>query len=175
MKPISNYGAMKLASEAQISAVAEERFDTANIFRFPNVVGVPATHGVILDFIKKIKSNAESLEVLGNGTQKKSYLHVNDLVSTMIHIADYKHKKNKVEIINIGCSDDGILVSDIAEIVRKITKSKKDISYGDTDRGWRGDVPRFSFDTSYLKSFGVPDFPSSREAVERAAIEIFKP
>ena len=55
-----------------------------------------------------------------------------------------------------------------------ITKSKKDISYGDTDRGWRGDVPRFSFDTSYLKSFGVPDFPSSREAVERAAIEIFK-
>ena len=72
--PISNYGAMKLASEAQISAACEGFLNRANIFRFPNVVGAPATHGVILDFINKLRLNKNELQVLGNGTQQKAYL-----------------------------------------------------------------------------------------------------
>ena len=62
------------------------------IFRFPNVVGTPATHGVILDFIKKLKQNPLELKVLGNGTQEKSYLHVDDLVAGMVF---FKRKKFK--------------------------------------------------------------------------------
>lgn len=78
--PISNYGAMKLASEAQISAAAESGTFIANLFRFPNVVGVPATHGVILDFVRKLLAAPAALDVLGDGSQQKSYLHVSDLV-----------------------------------------------------------------------------------------------
>ena len=70
LKPISNYGSMKLASEAALLSFLHKNKNILNIFRFPNVVGVPATHGVIFDFINKIKRNG-NLDVLGNGTQKK--------------------------------------------------------------------------------------------------------
>jgi len=69
--PISNYGAMKLASEAQASAAAESFLDRVNLFRFPNVVGIPATHGVILDFIIKLQKNRDFLSVLGEGLSKR--------------------------------------------------------------------------------------------------------
>ena len=58
------------------------------IFRFPNVVGTPATHGVILDFINKLIKNPNKLEVLGDGTQQKSYLHVSELISGMIYLSE---------------------------------------------------------------------------------------
>ena len=83
--PISNYGAMKLASEAIISAAIESHLKQAFIFRFPNVIGVPATHGVILDFVRKLKKTPNKLEVLGDGTQMKSYLHVEDLIDANIN------------------------------------------------------------------------------------------
>ena len=76
LMPISNYGAMKLASEAICFSAYESWLDDLRIFRFPNVVGTPATHGVILDFIEKLKNSPNSLSVLGNGSQEKSYLHV---------------------------------------------------------------------------------------------------
>ena len=78
--PISNYGAMKLASEAAISAAAENNLHRAFIFRFPNVIGIPATHGVMLDFVRKLKKTPDNLDVLGNGTQQKGYLHAEDLI-----------------------------------------------------------------------------------------------
>lgn len=70
--PISNYGAMKLASEAQLRAAKEAYIDRVSVFRFPNVIGVPATHGVILDFVRKLQATPDVLDVLGNGTQQKS-------------------------------------------------------------------------------------------------------
>ena len=79
LMPISNYGAMKLASEAICLAAKHEFLEKLMIYRFPNVVGTPATHGVIYDFVRKLKKDNRSLEVLGNGTQKKSYLHVKTL------------------------------------------------------------------------------------------------
>ena len=173
LKPISNYGAMKLASEAQICASAESFLSEANIFRFPNVVGTPATHGVILDFLKKLENTPLLLDVLGNGTQKKSYLHVEELVDAMIFISYKAIRKSSVEIINIGCSDNGIYVKDIAEIVRDISSPKADINYGDSNRGWLGDVPKFSYDISYLKSLGYEPKYSSKEAVKLAAENIF--
>ena len=81
--PISNYGAMKLASEAIITAAVEKFLRRALLFRFPNVVGLPATHGVILDFIRRLRSDPEHLDVLGDGSQRKAYLHVSELVDAM--------------------------------------------------------------------------------------------
>jgi UDP-glucose 4-epimerase len=83
--PISNYGAMKLASEALVTAAAEKFLARAILFRFPNVVGVPATHGVLLDFIRRLKADRRQLQVLGDGTQQKSYLHVSDLAHRRGH------------------------------------------------------------------------------------------
>ena len=84
--PISNYGAMKLASEAMITAAVEKFLGRALLFRFPNVVGLPATHGVILDFIRRLRSDPDHLDVLGDGSQRKSYLHVTELVEAMLFI-----------------------------------------------------------------------------------------
>ena len=109
---------------------------------------------------------------MGNGKQKKSYLHVSELISAMIHVSESDYRNSKVEIINIGCSDRGITVEEIAKIVKEITHSQKQIVFERTDRGWMGDVPRFSYDISYLHSFGWKSSISSREAILLAAKEI---
>lgn len=172
LKPISNYGAMKLASEAQICAAKEAFLDFANIFRFPNVVGTPGTHGIILDFKNKLQTEKYVLNVLGDGSQKKSYLHVSELISAMIYVSERVTDKKSAMIINIGCDDDGILVSDIASIVRDIVSPQATIVYGDDPRGWPGDVPKFSYDISRLKALGWSPKYTSREAVVKAAKEL---
>jgi UDP-glucose 4-epimerase len=115
LEPISNYGAMKLASEAQIRAAVEAYLPRADIFRFPNVIGVPATHGVIMDFMAKLRATPDRLDVLGDGTQQKAYLHVDDLVEAMLHIAA---QEGRYLVYNIGPTDDGVTVRWIAETVR---------------------------------------------------------
>lgn len=169
--PISNYGAMKLASEAQISAACESYLSRANIFRFPNVVGIPATHGVILDFVNKLKINREELAVLGNGTQKKAYLHVSDLVSAM-QLVTTKESLQKVLLVNIGPIDDGVTVKWIAEKVVERINPKARILYGVGSKGWTGDVPKFYYSTDRLKSFGWSPRLSSSESILRAIDEI---
>src|SRR5277367_972940 len=106
--PISNYGAMKLSSEAAISAAAESFLERAWIFRFPNVVGSRTTHGAIYDFIHKLKKNPAELEVLGDGKQKKPYFHVADLLDAMLFITD--NAKEKLNYFNIGATDKGTTV-----------------------------------------------------------------
>ena len=172
LKPISNYGAMKLASEAQICAARESYLDVANIFRFPNVVGVPATHGVILDFIKKLNDSPETLNILGDGSQKKSYLHVSELIDAMVFISSFAPDIHSARIVNVGCDDEGILVSDIAQIVIKLCAPSAKLQFGQSNRGWVGDVPKFSYDISFLKSLGWEPKLTSREAVEQACKEI---
>lgn len=167
--PISNYGAMKLASEAAISAAAESFIEQACIFRFPNVVGVPATHGVILDFVRKLKTNPDELEVLGNGTQRKSYLHLEDLIDAMIFI---QKKTTGLVLYNIGPRDDGATVAYIAErVVEKFVPGSK-IAYGESDRGWNGDVPKFRYDTEKLAKLGWIPRRTSQAAVCNAIDEI---
>jgi UDP-glucose 4-epimerase len=168
--PISNYGAMKLASEAQISAAAETFLERVNIFRFPNVVGVPATHGVILDFINKLHRTPDSLSVLGDGTQQKAYLHVSDLVDAMLMIAG--RDAAKLEPVNIGPVDDGVTVRWIAEQVITRVAPTADIAFGVGNKGWVGDVPRFNYSTDRLKSYGWQPKMGSQDAVTRAIDEI---
>lgn len=170
--PISNYGAMKLASEAQLSAASESFLRRVNIFRFPNVVGVPATHGVILDFVRKLRANPVQLEVLGDGTQQKSYLHVSDLVEAMLLIAEQPF--TGVLPVNIGPIDDGVTVKTIAEAVVAYVKPNATIVYGIGNKGWVGDVPRFVYSTAKLQSFGWKPRLGSHDAVLRAISEIAK-
>lgn len=169
--PISNYGAMKLASEALISAAAEAYLDKVCIFRFPNVVGIPATHGVIFDFVNKLKVNPANLEVLGNGTQQKSYLHASDLVSAMLTIVG-RNGDRKVNVVNVGPIDQGVTVKWIAEQVVKRVSPNAEILYGSGNKGWVGDVPKFNYSTDKLQSYGWKPRLGSDGAITRAVDEI---
>lgn len=168
--PISNYGAMKLASEAQISAAVESFLKRAIIFRFPNIVGVPATHGVILDFLERLHAHPSELQVLGNGGQKKIYLHVSDLIDAMLFL--FKYSKNRLGVFNIGPNDDGITVSEIAKIVVNSASPNANILYGNSDRGWVGDVPRFQYSTKLINGLGWKSMMNSKSAVIHATKEI---
>lgn len=170
LNPISNYGAMKLASEAQIRAAVESYLPRADIFRFPNVIGIPATHGVIFDFINKLKSSAGELSVLGDGTQKKPYLHVEDLVEAMLFIASKASDRHNV--FNIGPQDEGITVREIAEAVCSRVAPSASLQFGKEGRGWVGDVPRFCYSTDRLAGLGWTPTLSSQGAVSRAVDQI---
>jgi len=170
LMPISNYGAMKLSSEALISSSLESFLAKVCIYRFPNVVGIPATHGVILDFISKLKKDMSRLDVLGNGSQQKSYLHVSELVEAMLFIN--KNTDTGMNYYNIGPMDDGVFVSQIAEETCKVISPDAKIKYQETDRGWVGDVPRFYYSIDKLIDLGWKPKLSSLEAVQKAIKEI---
>jgi UDP-glucose 4-epimerase len=170
--PISNYGAMKLASEASISAAVEKFIERAYIFRFPNVVGVPATHGVIFDLINKLKQTPNELHVLGNGTQKKVYLHVDELIEAMLFI---KNKcTDRINYFNIGPNDDGCSVQYIAEQVLSSSFSDARIKYGIGNKGWSGDVPTFIYSIDKLSALGWSPKLDSKSAIQRAIKEIIE-
>ena len=170
LMPMSNYGAMKLSSEAIISASLEIFLEKVCIYRFPNIVGIPATHGVLLDFIKKLKKNKSVLEVLGNGTQTKAYLHVTDLVEGMIFIKN--NTANGLNYFNLGAIDDGVSVKQIAEEVIKFVSPNTKINYQNSDRGWVGDVPKFYYSVKKLKDLGWTPRMSSLEAIQKAVKEV---
>lgn len=168
--PISNYGAMKLASEAAISAAAESFLEKAYIFRFPNVIGTPATHGVMLDFIRKLKESPHNLPVLGDGTQQKCYLHVEELLDAMQFIRE--RSSEKVNYFNIGADDEGVTVKRIAEEVVAAVAPDASITYGEGNRGWVGDVPKFSYSIEKLRQLGWTPSIGSLEAVRLAVRQI---
>jgi UDP-glucose 4-epimerase len=169
--PISNYGAMKLASEAIASAATEASLEQVNIFRFPNVVGTPATHGVLLDFVRKLQATPDQLDVLGDGTQQKAYLHVSDLVDAMLTVVD-RTGGPKVLPINIGPVDAGVTVRWIAEqVVARVSPAAR-MAFGTGGRGWVGDVPRFRYSTARLQAMGWAPKLGSAAAIARAIDEI---
>lgn len=169
--PISNYGAMKLASEALISAAAESYLARANLFRFPNVVGAPATHGVILDFVNKLKFDANRLDVLGDGTQQKAYLHVSDLVEAMMFIRGARQLA-KIYPVNIGPVDDGVTVRFIAQSVVERVSPRASIHFGVGNKGWVGDVPKFQYSVERLREAGWSPNRNSADAVRYAIDQI---
>lgn len=165
--PVSNYGAMKLASEAAFTALAEASLDRLWIFRFPNVVGGRATHGVIYDFLNKLEKNPSELVVLGDGSQCKPYLFVDDLLSAMRLIVEMAEER--INCYNVGPDDEGVTVREIAELVVTKAAPGAKISYGEGNRGWIGDVPRFRYSIEKLKAIQwKPDFASSHQAISKA-------
>lgn len=169
MLPISNYGAMKLASEGCISAAAEAWLGRADIFRFPNVIGSRATHGALFDFVRRLRQNPSQLEVLGDGTQQKPYLHVGNLVEAMLFITD--NAQDKVNYFNVGPEDNVSVRTMAEEVVAQAAPGAK-IVYGTDNRGWVGDVPKFTYSTAKLRQLGWGAQKTSSEAVQVAVSEI---
>ena len=167
--PISNYGAMKLASEAAISAAVEAYLKRAWIFRFPNVVGSRSTHGVIYDFAQKLKKNAAELEVLGDGSQEKPYFHVSDLLEAMLFIVE--RAKEPLNCFNIGTADTVTTVHYIADAVVKRQSPGAKTRYTGGNKGWVGDVPKFNYSIEKLKKLGWSPRLTSNQAVDRAVEE----
>jgi UDP-glucose 4-epimerase len=138
--PISLYGASKLACEALITSYSHTFNMHSWIFRFANIVGDRGTHGIIVDFIEKLKGDAKHLEILGDGRQSKSYLHVTDCVDGILFAVD--HIADTVNIFNVG-SEDTIDATGIAGIVvEEMGLKDVEFSYTGGKRGWKGDVPR---------------------------------
>lgn len=167
LKPVSNYGAGKLASEAFISAFSSTYGIQTWITRFPNVVGERFTHGVIYDFIKKLRNNPEELEVLGNGEQCKPYVYVKDLVEAILYVID--HASEKYNVYMIG-SDSRTKVKEIAAMVIEEMELNAKIRYTGGDRGWVGDVPEFRYDLTKINKLGWTAPHNSNESV-RIAIQ----
>ena len=166
LKPVSMYGASKLACEGMITAFSHLYGFNNYIYRFANIVGQNLTHGVILDFAKKLKKNSKELEVLGNGKQRKSYLDVMDCIDGMLLV--YNKSNEKENIYNLSL-DDQISVSEIAEMVIKELSPNARIRYTGTESGWPGDVPNSYLSNKRISSLGFkPRYKTSREAVLHA-------
>lgn len=165
--PISLYGASKLGSEALITSWVGTFGLQAWLFRFANIVGARGTHGVIFDFIHKLRADPNRLEVLGNGRQEKSYMEVIDCASAMIHLVDSQDEP--VNYFNLGSSDT-CSVRRIAEIViEESGLPDVSIEYTGGDRGWAGDVPKAMLDPTRMNSAGFSVRYNSEGAVRHTA------
>lgn len=167
--PISSYGAMKLASEGIISAALERFLKRAWIFRFPNVVGPRATHGAIYDFLRKLQRDPNELEVLGDGTQEKPYLHVSELIDAMIVL--FQKTKQQLNYFNIAPDASATTVRYIAEAVVRAAAPEARIRYTGGSKGWIGDVTKFSYSIEKLKAAGWSPRMTSNQAVDLAIKE----
>jgi UDP-glucose 4-epimerase len=158
----SLYGASKLACEGLIAAYAESFGMKAWIFRFVSILGPRYTHGHVYDFYQQLMNDPKSLTVLGNGHQKKSYLHVSDCVRA-IHVSLEKSSK-PVNIINLGV--DGFC--EVRDSVGWITSEmgvNPEINYGTESKGWIGDNPLIHLNTQRILSLGWSPQYSIEEAV----------
>ena len=170
LEPISYYGAMKLASEAQIRAAVENFLPGASVFRFANIVGTPATHGVVLDFVRRLLDTPDQLVVRGDGTQRKPYLHVDELVDAMLFAV--AHADGRYNVFNVGPADAGVSVAAIAEIVVAAVAPGAAIRFGSERRGWVGDVPKVRLVTTKLAQLGWTARMDSEAAVRLAVGQI---
>ncbi len=148
--PISMYGAAKLAAEGIISAYGELFGFSYSIYRFANVVGNKQGHGVLVDFIEKLRNNSKELEVLGNGKQKKSYIDVGDCVEAMFS----SHKTGKNILLNLA-TDGQTSVSFIAKKLLEKLGSTARIRYTGTSKGWPGDIANTLLSNKKMKSMGI--------------------
>lgn len=163
MRPISTYGASKLACEALICSYCHMFEMHAAAFRFANVVGPRQTHGVGYDFISKLRCQPQTLQILGDGTQDKSYIYVDDVVAA-IRLVEKKHLSG-YDVYNVATLD-AVSVTEIADMAREITGAfQTAYSYTGGDRGWKGDVPLIRMDSKKIRAFGWDNQRTSRQAL----------
>jgi len=175
LEPISVYGGAKLAAEALISGYAHTFGFKALIFRLANIIGGRSNHGVIYDFVNKLLKNPEELQILGDGNQRKSYLHVGDTVEGMLKILEhFKGGAKTVDFYNLG-NEDWITVREIAEIVSDEMGLKPRFVFTGGDRGWKGDVRLMRLAIDKAKRAGWRPRLDSYEAVRRTVRELLSP
>ncbi len=167
---ISLYGAGKLACEGMISAYSHLFDMRACIYRFGNVVGGNMWHGVIYDFIQKLKNNPRELEILGDGKQEKNFFTVEDCIEGMLTVFN-KQEKN-CDVFNLG-TDTYTTVNGVADIVcEEMGLKNVEYKYSGGSRGWRGDAPYVHFNIDKVKKFGWSPKFTSDGAVRTAAIRL---
>jgi UDP-glucose 4-epimerase len=169
--PQSQYAASKLAAEGMVSAYCHSYGLHGWIFRFANIIGPGMTHGVIFDFLTKLRRDPTRLEVLGDGRQAKSYLWLDDCVAGLLLAAD--RAKETVNLFNLGTAD-RIPVATIAERVVAALGGKARIEYTGGPRGWVGDVPQQLLDTGRMQALGWKPRYTSLQAVD-ATIAALRP
>ncbi|HEX9568064.1 MAG TPA: NAD-dependent epimerase/dehydratase family protein [Rhodospirillales bacterium] len=165
MLPISTYGASKLASEAMISAYCHMFGMTGCAFRMGNVVGARQTHGVGLDFLTKLRANPRRLEILGDGRQSKSYIHVSDAIAAILHVE--QHCRKPFQAFNVATGD-AITVKEIADEAAAslgLDAAAVECRFTGGSRGWAGDVPVVRLDCRRIRDLGWRCRLGSRRAV----------
>jgi UDP-glucose 4-epimerase len=175
--PISTYGASKLACEAMIASYAYTYGMRGLILRLGNVVGARSNHGVVSDFLKKIKQHPDSLEVLGDGTQSKSYIHISDCISGIGTVVENFLKSDKrVDAYNVSTAD-RVSVRRIAEIVLEeagVTGQIRTTGGVDGGRGWMGDVKIMQLSNHRIRTLGWKGHYSSETAIRQATRELIR-
>ena len=171
LEPISEYGASKLADEGLISTYAHSYDFTAWVFRFANIVGPYQRGNVVPDFIEKLLDDSETLTILGDGRQEKSYMYVEDCVDAICHVVE--NADSTVNTYNLGTRTT-TSVTRIADVVSDVMGVTPDYEYTGGDRGWKGDVPRMRLSVEKLSALGwTPPTPSD-EAVRRATEQLYE-
>jgi UDP-glucose 4-epimerase len=149
----------------------------ARVFRFANVVGPKQTHGVGYDFVKRLKKNQCELRILGDGSQSKSYVYVDDILDAIFLVYEELNQKNSkfFDTYNVA-TDDYITVTEIANIaleVFNLLQNQVSFNYSGGDRGWKGDVPKVLLDVNKIKKLGWKANKNSHQAI-RCAISSMK-
>jgi UDP-glucose 4-epimerase len=163
--PVSTYGASKLAGEVLIASYCAMFGITARAFRFGNVVGPRQTHGVGFDFVRRLRVQPDRLRILGDGTQSKSYIHVEDVLEA-VFLAHQQPAKD-FEVYNVATGD-YITVTEIARLaiqVAGLAEESVQLEYTGGDRGWRGDVPIVRLNTERIRGLGWTCHRTSRQAL----------
>jgi UDP-glucose 4-epimerase len=169
--PISLYGASKLACESLISGYSHLFGFQSAILRLANIIGPTSNHGVIFDFVRKLRLNSRFLEILGDGKQNKSYLYIDDCIrAILLAYQSLDHKDNNIQIFNVG-SEDKIEVSAIAQIIaEEMNLDDLEISFRSRvngGRSWPGDVKYMQLETSKIKALGWKAEQQSEMAIRK--------
>ena len=163
----SLYGASKVAGEGLIQAYCEGYKFEGYIFRFVSLMGPRYTHGHVIDFYRQLVDHPEFLQVLGNGTQRKSYLYVTDCVRAMLQVIEAetaKRAKHNVEIYNLG-TNEYCQVSDSIGWIAEALGIRPEIRYTGGDRGWVGDNPFIFLETKKICATGWKPELTIRESI----------
>ena len=165
LKPISTYGASKLAGESLLSSYSYMFGIKSLAFRFANVVGPMQTHGVGYDFLRRLKINPLSLEILGNGEQSKSYIHVSDVVTAVLFADSILNEG--FDVFNISTPDQITVnrIAELAELTLGLNPEKVIHNYSGGDRGWKADVPIVKLSAANLIKYGWNPKLNSEEAI----------
>jgi UDP-glucose 4-epimerase len=169
LEPISIYGSSKLADEALLSTYAHSYGFTVWTVRFANIVGPHQRGNVVPDFIEKLARDPTELEILGDGRQEKSYMHVSECVDAIEHVIE--HANDDLNTYNLGTRTT-TSVTAIADIVSDELGLDPTYSYTGGDRGWTGDVPKMRLSIEKLAGLGWEPQLSSHESVRRGARQL---
>ena len=168
MRPISHYGAAKMASEAFISSYSHLHDFQVWIARFSNAVGPNMLHGVIPDLIKKLRVHPDFLEVYGDGTQLKPYIYIDDLVEAVMTMLEKTDEHYNAYLVGV---DSALTVDQIVALVMDEMDIHAPVQYGGRYTGWKGDVRKYQYDVSRLRLMGWTPKYNAEQAVRKAIRE----